>query len=205
MAVHSAGPRLFHSIPFRYIGSSRKGAKGSASVDVHINVVPFVDIMTILVCFLLMVFAASGELISVQRGLTLPNATNKDVLKQAPIIVISRDHITFSGTQMATVQDVEGDTSMEWKIIELYDRLRQENTAFLMPGGGKDQLSELERSYCDNPDPDPAPEKMCLEGLVILQADRDTSAKVLNRVIKTAYAAEYPRIMFAVNMRATRE
>jgi hypothetical protein len=43
-----------------------------------------------------------------------------------------------------------------------------------------------------------------LQGLLILQADRETSAKVLNRVIKTAYAAEYPNIMFAVNRRDTR-
>lgn len=199
MAVHSAGPRLFSSIPFKYIAAERKGASGGKSVDLRLNVVPFVDIMTILVTFLLMVFSASGELISAQRGLELPSATNKDKLKKAPIIIVTRDHVTFEGQQMATVGDLEEDSSMEWKIIELYDRLRQEKTAFKLEG--YQSLSDRERSFCENPKPNPKPSEICLDGLIILQADKQTSAKVLNRVVKTAYAAEYPNIMFAVNRR----
>ena len=52
--------------------------------------------------------------------------------------------------------------------------------------------------------PNPEPKDLCLDGLVILQADRDTSAKVLNRVLKTAYAAEFQNIMFAVNRKESR-
>jgi biopolymer transport protein ExbD len=204
MAVHPAGPQLFRTIPFNYIGRERKsGHSGAVSVNVSLNVVPFIDIMTILVCFLLMTFSASGELISAQRGLTLPNATNKDALKQAPVIVVTRDAITFQGDPMAQVQEIERDASMEWKIIELYDRLRQEKTAFKLSGYAN--LPDNERDYCENPRPDPEPHEICLDGLVILQADRDTTAKVLNRVIKTAYAAEYPNILFAVNPRMSRD
>lgn len=204
MAVHPAGPQLFRTIPFHYIGRERKsGHSGSTNVNVSLNVVPFIDMMTILVCFLLMTFSASGELISAQRGLSLPNATNKDALKSAPVIVITRDAITFQGDPMAVVAEIERDASMEWKIIELYDRLRQEKTAFKLSGFGS--LPDHERDYCENPRPDPRPDEICLDGLVILQADRDTSAKVLNRVIKTAYAAEYPNILFAVNPRTSRD
>jgi hypothetical protein len=39
---------------------------------------------------------------------------------------------------------------------------------------------------------------------VILQADQSTPAKVLNKVIKTANLAEYPNIMFAVNIKGSR-
>lgn len=204
MAVHPAGPQLFRTIPFHYIGRERKsGHSGSTNVNVSLNVVPFIDIMTILVCFLLMTFSASGELISAQRGLSLPNAINKDALKSAPVIVITRDAITFQGDPMAVVGEIERDASMEWKIIELYDRLRQEKTAFKLSGFAN--LPDHERDYCENPRPDPKPDEICLDGLVILQADRDTSAKVLNRVIKTAYSAEYPNILFAVNPRTSRD
>jgi hypothetical protein len=35
-----------------------------------------------------------------------------------------------------------------------------------------------------------------------LQADKTTSAKVINRIIKTSYAAEYNNVMFAINQRS---
>ena len=202
MPVHAAGPRLYASIPFKHLAQVR-GGRGKG-VNVALNVTPFVDMMTILVTFLLMVFSASGELMTAQRGLVLPDATNKDTLKQAPIIIVTSDRVTFQGEDMADARELENDAGMEWKIIELYDRLRQEKSQFMMPGGGFDRLSDQEKGYCQNPPATPEPEQICLDGLVILQADKNTSAKVLNRVIKTAYAAEFPNIMFAVNRRSTR-
>lgn len=200
MPVHPAGPRLYSSIPFRHLAQVGSGSR--RSVNVSLNVTPFVDMMTILVCFLLMVFSASGELLSAQQGLQLPDATNKDKLKRAPVIIVTRDAVTFEGEQMAEVEALDSDTGMEFKILSLYDRLRQENLRFLT--SGKDKLPDMEKEYCDNPRPNPKSHEICLQGLLILQADRDTSAKVLNRVIKTAYAAEYPNIMFAVNRRSGR-
>lgn len=202
MPVHSGGPRLFHSIPFRHIGAGLKGGGSGQGVNVFLNVTPFVDMMTILVTFLLMVFSASGELISAQRGLTLPDAANKEKLREAPIIIITRDSVTFQGEPMAQVQNLRKDNSMEWKIIELYDRLSDEKRRFMKdswPG-----LSGDVKKICDNPAKGKKGGQVCPRGLVILQADKETPAKVLNRVLKTAYAAEYPNIMFAVNLRASR-
>jgi biopolymer transport protein ExbD len=200
MAIHPAGPRLFSSIPFRYLGAGVKGARKAQNV--YLNVTPFVDMMTILVTFLMMVFSASGELISVQRGMVLPSAMRKAELKKAPIIIVTRDAITFNGQYMGDPKAILEDTSMEYKITELFDRLRAEKTAFKMNGLPK--LSDKEREYCTNPKPDPKPEETCLDGLLILQADKDTSAKVITRILKTAYDAEYPNIMFAVNRRDKR-
>jgi biopolymer transport protein ExbD len=201
MAIHAAGPRLFSSIPFRHIGAGAKGARKAQNV--YLNVTPFVDMMTILVTFLMMVFSASGELISVQRGLVLPNATRKEELKKAPILIVTRDAITFNGQLMGNPTEIMNDTSMEYKIVQLYDRLRAEKQAFLAQG--MDKLSEVERGYCENPPADPKPEQVCLNGLLILQADKGSQAKVINRILKTAYDAEYPNIMFAVNRRERRE
>ena len=126
MPVSNPGPRLYRSIPFRYIGAELRGGGGAKNVNVSLNVVPFVDMMTILVCFLLMVFSATGDLIAAQRGLQLPDAVNKDRLRKAPIIIVTRDAVTFEGEAMATTEALMEDESMEWKIIELYDRLQQE-------------------------------------------------------------------------------
>jgi biopolymer transport protein ExbD len=202
MPVHSPGPRLYSAVPFKYLAQGARGGSGR-KVDVFLNVTPFVDMMTILVTFLLMVFSASGELISAQRGLVLPNAVIQSKLKRSPIIIVTRDTITFNGQRVGDVSQISRDEGMEWKIVELYDRLRQEKTSFRMTGF--DKLPPEEKAYCTNPQdfqPDKNPDHICLDGLLILQADKDTQAKVLNRVLKTAYAAEYPNIMFAVNRRA---
>ena len=198
MPIHAPGPRLLSSIPFKHIAKGL-GSGGGKAVNTHINVTPFVDMMTILVTFLLMVFSATGELLSAQRGLQLPEATNKDRLRKAPVVIVTRDAVTFQGEEMADPNTLEEDPSSEVKIIELYDRLKQERTAFRM---NFDSLPELEKERCAREGPPKNPRDTCLDGLLILQADQDTSAKVINRVIMTAYSVEYQNIMFAVNRRA---
>lgn len=201
MPVHSPGPRLYNSIPFHHLAQVK--GHGGKAVNISLNVTPFVDMMTILVTFLLMVFSTSGELIAAQRGLKLPDATNKDELKRAPIIIVTSDSITFDGVQMADPNAIMSEASMDMKIPELFDRLRQEKTAFMAPGGGFEKLPKHEKDFCANPKDNPKPEEICLNGLLILQADRDTPAKVLNKVIKTANLAEFPNIMFVVNIKGS--
>lgn len=211
MSIHAPGPRLYSSVPFKHLAGGGHGG-GRKSSNVSLNVVPFVDMMTILTTFLLMTFSATGEIIMSQKGVTLPDATNKDQLRKAPVIVISPDAITFNGEGMGDPRALEADTSMEWKIVELYERLRAEKTSFEM---NFDQMSDGEKKKCrcpagtyfneseDNCAPgEPPPNAMCLRGLVILQADKATSAKVINRVLKTSYAADYRNIMFAINQRS---
>jgi len=180
MPIHSPGPRLFDSVPFKHLGG--KGKHGRKSVLASLNLTALVDMMTMLVVFLLMTFSATGEILMVQKGLTLPDAAQKEELKRAPIVTITADAVTFNGEPMADPRTLAADTSTEWKIIELYERLKVEKQA-------------LELSSNDD-------QKNALRGLLILQADRQVDAKVLNRVMKTCYAAEYPNIMFAVNQRA---
>ncbi|RMH42985.1 MAG: hypothetical protein D6689_06400 [Deltaproteobacteria bacterium] len=211
MPVHEPGPRLFSSIPFKHLGGGAKGG-GRKSANVSLNVVPFVDMMTILVTFLLMTFSATGEIIMAQKGVTLPDASNKDQLRRAPVIVISPDSISFNGEGMGDPRAIDADTSMEWKIVDLYERLRAEKTSFEM---NFDKMPDAERKRCQCPagtyfdetkgncEPgDPPPNALCLRGLLILQADKATSAKVIGRVLKTAYAADYQNIMFAINTRS---
>jgi len=179
MPVHVPGPELGSSIPFKHLGMAQGG--GRKSVDSPLNLTAFVDTMTVLVTFLLMSFSASGEILMSQKGLELPEAINQNELKRAPIVVVAKDTITFNGEQVGDPRALMDDTSMEWKIIELYERLNVERLKFV-----------------NNMDP----AKQDLLGLLILQADKEVDVKIINRVMKTAYAAEYPNIMFAVNQRA---
>jgi biopolymer transport protein ExbD len=197
MPIHAPGPQLFSSVPFKFLGGGKQGGRKESNVS--LNVVPFVDMMTILVTFLLMTFSATGELITAQKGVDLPRAFNEAELRKAPVVIVSRDAITFNGEMMEETRAVADDPSMEWKIIELYERLKAEKAAFEL---NFDQLSNDEKEKCRAPVPSDDPKMWCLRGLVILQADKSTNAKVINRVLKTAYAADYRNIMFAINARS---
>ena len=97
MAVHAAGPRLYRSIRFHHLVKKTGGHGGARSSNISLNLVPFVDMMTILVCFLLMVFSANGQLLQAQKGLELPIAQTTATLQEAPIIIVTRSDITYQG------------------------------------------------------------------------------------------------------------
>ncbi len=177
MPVHVPGPRLGNSIPFQHLGG--KGSHGRKGVYASLNLTAMVDMMTMLVVFLLASFSASGEILMSQKGLELPAGINDKDLERAPIVSITKDAISFEGATVADPRTISEDTSLEWKIVELYDRLQLERY-------------EFERQDI------PEEQKTKMRGLIVLQADKSTEAKVLNRVMKTAYAAEYPNIMFAI-------
>ena len=201
MPVHAPHSELLSSIPFKVLAQAKHA--GGRSANVALNVVPFVDMMTILVCFLLMTFSASGEILMSQKGLDLPDATNKDLLRRAPVIIIARDAITFNNEMMADPVQIQNDPSPEWKVTELFERLNMERQVFAVNMRGLSD-GDPEKQKCLNPKPDPKPEELCLDGLVIMQADQKIQAKVINRVLKTAESAGYKNVMFAVNRKGPR-
>src|SRR5574338_459723 len=105
MPVHKGGPRLYRSVPFKHLGKG-SATGGSKSQNISLNLVPFVDTMTILVTFLLIVFSSSGELLKAQKGLELPEAVSKDTLQEAPILIITKTDVSFMGTQVATIDSL---------------------------------------------------------------------------------------------------
>jgi biopolymer transport protein ExbD len=177
MPIHAPGPRLLSSVPFRFLGGKRDTAR--KPVNANLNLVPFIDIMTMLVVFLLSTFSATGELLMSQRGVELPKAINDKELERAPIITITRDSVAFKGDAVADTKALVDDQSAEWKIPELFDRLQLEKFNF--------EKQDI-----------PEESKARMRGLIVLQADRAVDAKILNRVMKTAYAAEYTEVMFAI-------
>jgi biopolymer transport protein ExbD len=196
MPVHTPGPRLYSSIGFKHLAQKGHGG-GHGGGNVALNLTPFVDMMTILVTFLLMVFSASGEILTQQAGLELPAAVQQADLQLAPVITVTTQSITFNNLHMAETQSVADDQAGQWKIGELFDTMQQERQRFKM---GYDRLSDDERKRCERP-PDPSDPLKCLDGLAILKADKRVTAKVINRVLKTANAAGYTNIMFAVERR----
>ena len=200
MAVHAAGPRLYRSIKFHHLVRKTGSAAGSRSSNISLNLVPFVDMMTILVCFLLMVFSANGQLLQAQKGLDLPFAQSHDTLQEAPVIIVTRNEITYQGQSIITTELALKDDSASFKIDLLYERLEaaarkiKEDVGL----GRKYEKKLLEACEKARNNIRPEPGKVCPDGLAILQADESTDARLINKIVNTAKAAGFDNLLFAV-------
>lgn len=196
MPIHTPRPRLYKSIPFKFLAQVGD-AGGHKESNINLNLTPFVDMMTILVTFLLMVFSATGEILTAQAGLELPAATQQKDIQRAPVITITAQSITFNGEHMAETATVMDQEATQWKIVELFERLKAERRAFEI---NFEKLPESQKQRCLVADTGEG--LKCDRGLAILQADKAIPAKVISGVLKTANAAGYNNIMFAVERKA---
>lgn len=170
------GPRLRKFIPLKFI---TKHGTGKKSGYAELNLTSMVDMLTILVVFLLQTFSASGELLTVSKNITLPEATNFRDLEQAPIISVSRDSVTLNGDPKADSADLIKEGGTDWKIPQLHDDLvvLKNNFRLLHP----------------NPED--------FKGIVIVQADKNIDFKVIKKVMYTCAVAGYNNVNFAVQSR----
>ncbi len=199
MPVHAAGSRLYHGVKFKHLVKKAGSAAGSRASNISLNLVPFVDMMTILVCFLLMVFSSTGALLQAQKGLELPIAQNNSVLQQAPVIIVTKSEITYQGQMIATVESVLRDDSPTFKIDALFERLdaaskkiKEEIALGKIPKDLAKACDEAKQSIR------PQPGKICPDGLAILQADETTDVRLINKIVNTAKAAGFDNLLFAV-------
>src|SRR5512139_3500218 len=171
MPVHVAGPRLYKAVPFKFLVHKSGSAKGQRASNISLNLTPFVDMMTILVTFLLMVFSSSGQLLQAQKGLELPIAESRDTLQQAPVIIVTRSEITYQGQLVATTESVLRDDSPTFKIDALYERLDAAAKKIKEDVGLGKMPKDLAKA-CDDAKAGlaPQPGHICPDGLAILQA-----------------------------------
>jgi len=200
MPVHAAGSRLYHSIKFKHlVRKAGSAAGGGKSSNIAMNLTPFVDMMTILVTFLLMVFSSSGQLLQAQKGLDLPMAESRDALQQAPVIIVTKSEITYQGQLVATVDSVLRDDSPTFKIDALFERLEAAAKKIKEDVGFGKLPKDLAKS-CEQAKNGERQEKgkICPDGLAILQADEMTDIRLINKIVNTSKAAGFDNLLFAV-------
>ena len=176
MPVQIPGKRLLGSIPLKFVQA--KHGHGGKGVYASLNLTSMIDFLVIIVVFLLMSFAASGELLTIQRGLELPDASQTTDLERAPIVAIGKDVVTLDGKRMTDVPSLLRDagTAGDWRIENLVV-----------------ELDTLRRNWAIVHPREPFP------GAVVLQADKATDFRVIKKVMFSAAQAGYPNIAFAVN------
>lgn len=152
--------------------------RGRRSVNAELNVVPMVDMMTMLVIFLLQQFSATGEVLYMQKDIKLPEAAHGQTIEVAPVIAISAEQVVVGGQKVADVRDLESDQAM-MNIQGLEERLRDDKKRW---------------DFIHQNDPD---REKAWKGDVNIQADVKVPFRILKRVMFSAAQAGYYNINFA--------
>jgi len=175
MPIKAPGPHLYHSIDLE-VAKTKLGHGGRKSLYQALNLVAYIDMMTMLVIFLLISFSATGEILFVQKNIVLPDAQNWTDLERAPVIGVTKDVVTLDGRQMATGEELMKDSATgDAKIPELAD-----------------QLVTAKNNYkLLNPQTE-------FKGVCIIQSDKNVEFKILRKVMFSAATAGYMNVNFAV-------
>src|SRR5512147_2439697 len=91
---------------------------GRKATNAELNVVPMVDMMTMLVIFLLQQFSATGEVLYMQKDIKLPTALHGQAIEVAPVIAISAEHVVVTGQKVADVRELESDQTFHIQPLE---------------------------------------------------------------------------------------
>jgi biopolymer transport protein ExbD len=153
-----------------------KVARGRRPSSAEINVVPMVDMMTMLVIFLLQQYSATGEVLYMQKDIRLPDARHGQMIEQAPAVAISAEQVVVTGQKVADVADLDRDPGY-LDIPALEERLREEKKRW---------------DFIHQADPNRK-----WDGIVNIQADQKVPFRIIKRVMYSCGVAGYFNINFA--------
>lgn len=149
---------------------------GKKSTNAEINVIPMVDMMTMLVIFLLQQFSSTGEVLYMQKDIKLPTASHGQTIDIAPVIAISPGEVVITGVKVADIADLDRDSGY-LNIPALEERLRDEKKRW---------------DFIHQQDPNKK-----WDGAVNIQADKSVPFRIVKRVMYSCGVAGYFNLNFA--------
>jgi biopolymer transport protein ExbD len=139
--------------------------------DAELNLIPLIDVMSVLVAFLL-IYTADVEIVQNTKGVEIPQSTAETQAQQSVVVTITRDHVFVQGERVADVAAIE--TSSD----ALVEPLRQVlDRPMLLGGGDTDAMSMRE---------------------VTVIADKSLPFELVRKVMATCTATTYGKISLAV-------
>ena len=166
------GKRLEHSKVFGH------GAHGKKSGFADLLITPLVDMFIIIVLFLIANFSATGEVLMMTKDIDLPDAVNVKEIEMHPVVMVSNDQVSISGTVVGRVEDLVKDEYLN--IPQLEEKLRDM----------KKQFEDLHSMAGEGAN--------AFKGDVNIQAHKDVEFRIIKRVMFSCATAGYNNINFAV-------
>ena len=166
------GKRLQHSKVFGH------GAHGKKSGYADLLITPLVDMFVIIVLFLIANFSATGEVLNMTKDIQLPEAVNVKEVEMHPVVMVSSDQVSVSGTVIGRVDDLMKDDYLSIPALE--EKLREM----------KKQYEDLHALAKDDANG--------FKGDVNIQGHKDVEFRIISRVLASCAAAGYYNTNFAV-------
>jgi len=139
--------------------------------DAELNLIPLIDIMSVLVAFLL-IYSTEVESVQNSKGIEIPQSTAEVKPKSAVVVMITREYVFVQGEPVATIAEVQGAAT------PLVEPLRAVLERPMLAGAGStDAMASRE---------------------VTVIADKSLPFDVVKRVMATCSASTYGKISLAV-------
>jgi biopolymer transport protein ExbD len=167
------GKRLQHSKVFGH-----GGAHGKKSGYADLLITPLVDMFVIIVLFLIANFSATGEVLMMTKDIELPEAANVKEVEMHPVVMVSNEQVSVSGTIVGRVEDFSKDEYLNIPALE--EKLRDM----------KKQYEDLHAMAKDDGGG--------FKGDINIQAHKEVEYAIIKRVMFSCATAGYQNINFAV-------
>ena len=162
--------------PYRIKRHRKRGNKAEGAN--HMTLVPFIDMLTILVVFLL-VHTSDVDVLPNTKNISIPESISDKKPHPSVVVMITKEELLVNGRSIATLAQLEA--SPEAVIAPLKLAL-QSQADKVLAGAAKEDIKDRE---------------------VTILGDRSTPYKVLRKVMATATDAEYGKVSLAVIERET--
>ena len=158
--------------PYRIKKHRKRGHHGS-----HMALVPFIDMLTMLVVFLLL-HSSDVEILPNTKNISIPQSIADLKPRETVVIMVTTTDILVNGRIVARLVDLKPNDP-QLVIAALRDELKQQNDSSTRAAAQAD-LAERE---------------------ITIMGDKGTPFSVLKRVMATATAADYGKVSLAVIQR----
>jgi biopolymer transport protein ExbD len=143
----------------------------------HMALVPFIDMLTMLVVFLLL-HSSEVEILPNTKNITIPQSIAEIKPRGTVVVMVTTEDLLVNGRVIAKVADLRDNTTQ--LIIEPLRLALKEQTDSSLRSAAQDDLADRE---------------------VTIMGDKGTPFMVLKRVMATATAADYGKVSLAVIQR----
>jgi len=157
--------------PYRIKRHRKRGNKVEGGN--HMTLVPFIDMLTILVVFLL-VHTSDVDILPNTKNISIPESISDKQPRPTVVVMVTKEELLVDGRSVGTLAQVEASPDAVFAPLKA---ALQSQADKVLAGAAKDDIKERE---------------------VTILGDRNTPYKVLRKVMATATDAEYGKVSLAV-------
>jgi biopolymer transport protein ExbD len=165
--------------PYR-IKRHRKRGHGGSEAGSHMTLVPFIDMLMIMVVFLL-VHTSDVDVLPNSKNISIPESISDKKPVPSVVVMITKDDLLVDGRSVAKLADVIASTDA---VIQPLKQALQSQADIVLADAAKQDIADRE---------------------VTILGDKQTPYSVLRKVMATCTDADYGKVSLAVVERERRD